>query len=217
MSAYFVTGSGTGVGKTFTTCALAYAGRSRKVRAYKPVISGYVTQGDVDTALLREALGTDIDDASLSPWRFEAPLSPHMAAAREGRSLSVAELEAWTKDVRNGSLCFIETVGGLMVPLNAQETTRDWMARAGLPLVMVTGNYLGALSHTLSTMEAARNAGMRVAALVVNECADSHVDLEETTTTFKTFLADIPLIIAQPRVSSYKEATAIHALLEHFA
>ena len=76
---------------------------------------------------------------------------------------------------------------------------------------MVTGSYLGALSHTLTTVEAARAAKLTIAALVINESCDG-VDLQATRASLANHLHDIPLIMAQPRVASAKEATVIHAL-----
>ncbi len=209
MSAYFVAGVGTGVGKTFTTCALLHASHGA-AKAYKPVISGFGV-GDCDTTQIIEAQGSGTID-EISPWRFAAPLSPDMAAAKEGRQIGSAELVEWTRGVlHRAPTVLVETVGGLMVPLNATETTRDWMAACKLPLILVTGSYLGALSHTLSTLEAARAANLTVAALVINESCDS-IGLAETKQSLAHHVR-IPLILAQPRVASPREATVIHGLM----
>lgn len=219
MSAFFIAGTGTDIGKTFTTCALACAARQagRAVMAYKPIVSGFQDHDDPDTSKIIAALGHG-DADTISPWRFEAPLSPDMAAAREGRTLSVSELVTWTHVVaRQPKLVLIETIGGLMVPLNARETTRDWVQQANLPLIMVTGSYLGALSHTLTTLEAARAAQLKIAALIVNESACGTVDLQETLRSLRNHIHDIPLILAQPRVSSIMEATHIRSLLGNLA
>lgn len=214
MSAYFITGTGTGIGKTFSTCALLHAAKNAK--GYKPVISGFGT-GDCDTTQIIEAMGAGSID-EVSPWRFEVPLSPDMAAAKEDRRLEATALTDWTRSVvASAPHVFIETVGGLMVPLNDRETTRDWLVRCDLPLIMVTGSYLGALSHTLSTLEAARAAKLTVVALIINESGNSTVDLHETKKSLACHARDIPLILAQPRVASAKEATVIHALVGQLA
>jgi len=218
MGAYYIAATGTGIGKTFVTRALTHAARSRQrsIMAYKPVISGYdVADETSDTAQLMLALGSVTID-EISPWRFAAPLSPDMAARKEGQRLSLEGLVSWTRQARDAAdTVFIETVGGLMVPLNTEHTTRDWMQAAPLPLIMVTGSYLGAISHTLTTLEAARAAGLKVAALLVNESADSPVGLQATRQSIADHVHDIPLILAQPRVSSPAEATVIHSLIEH--
>lgn len=205
MSAYFITGTGTGIGKTFTTCALLHA--SKGMRGYKPIVSGFGT-GDCDSSEIMNYSGGTLDE--VSPWRFTAPLSPDMAAAQEGRRLALSELVEWTKRIEGPAL--IETVGGLMVPMNEQHTTRDWVQAAKLPLIMVTGSYLGALSHTLCTLEAARAANLTIAALIINESCDG-VDLMATKNSLRHHAADIPLIVAQPRVASPKHATVIHDLV----
>ena len=96
MTALFVTATGTGIGKTLVTCLLARQLRAagRRVRALKPVATGYTAARDSDSAQLLAALGepiTDANVAAISPWRFAAPLSPDMAAEREGRALDVGE------------------------------------------------------------------------------------------------------------------------------
>jgi dethiobiotin synthetase len=218
MSAYFITASGTGIGKTFTTCALIHALREKgkNVAAYKPVISGFTAEDNTtDTVTIRAALN-DSSMEEVSPWRFTNPLSPDMASAKEGRQLSLSELAEWTVKIKKGTeAVLIETVGGLMVPINAQHTTRDWMVTGNIPLVMVTGSYLGAISHTLTTLAAAKAAKLRVVALVVNESEGSTVDLAATRDSIANHARDIPLIIAQPRVSSPQAATVIHSLVEH--
>jgi dethiobiotin synthetase len=220
MGAYYIAATGTGIGKTFTTCALVHAARARQrsVMAYKPVISGYDVADDTsDTAQLMQALGSHTID-EISPWRFSAPLSPDMAARKEGQRLSLDGLVSWTRRARDAApTVFIETVGGVMVPLNTEHTTRDWMQAVPLPLLVLTGSYLGAISHTLTTLEALRTAGLSVMALVVNESADSPVGLQATRQSIADHARDIPLILAQPRVSSPAEATIIHSLIEHCA
>lgn len=210
MSAYFVAGTGTGIGKTFTTCALLHADKG--ARGYKPIISGYGT-GECDTTQIMDITGAKLDE--VSPWRFKAPLSPDMAAAREGRVLKLNELLAWTNDAAKQP-AYIETVGGLMVPLNETCTTRDWLQAANLPIILVTGSYLGALSHTLCTLEAARAASLTIAALIISESCDG-VDLMDTKKSLSQHARDIPLIVAQPRVASPQEATVIHGLVRQLA
>lgn len=218
MSAYFIAATGTGIGKTFVTCALVHALRQKgkPVMAYKPLITGFESEeSDSDIAHIRAALGGG-DLETLSPWRFTHPLSPDMAATKENRKINVQQLAEWlASKAQADATVLIETVGGLMVPLNAHETTRDWMAQCNLPLIMVTGSYLGALSHTLTALEAARAAKLKVAALIVNETCDSTVELAATRDSIANHARDIPLIVTQARVSSVLEATAIHTLADH--
>jgi dethiobiotin synthetase len=215
MSAYFVTGSGTGVGKTFASCALLYAAQKsgQQARGYKPIISGWSDGEDSDTAQLIAASGAGSID-EISPWRFTAPLSPHRAAQLENRTIALDELVRWSRaQLGKPGLTLIEGVGGAMVPLNDTHTTLDWMRALQLPVVFVAGSYLGSISHTLTAFAVLRQAGLSIAALVLNETPGSRVDFAETQAGFAPFIRDIPLRIAQPFVSSWAEATAMHAAL----
>lgn len=197
MSALFVTATGTEIGKTFVTAALARRLRrqGRAVRALKPVVSGFddVTKAESDPAVLLRALGrapTDAALAEISPWRFAAPLSPDMAARREGRAIDFAalvdhcrrEIAAAAEDP-----LLIEGVGGAMVPLTDRETVLDWMAALRIPVLLVAGSYLGTISHTLTTLSVLRGAGLDIRAIVLSETPGSIVLLEETRETVGRF------------------------------
>ncbi len=204
MTAYFIAGTGTDIGKTFTTCALIHAGNARGL---KPVISG----GTADSEALVAAMGQG-DVEAISPWRFTAPLSPDMAAAREGRSLDFGALVEWTRAQLTAPLTFIETAGGVLSPLTETHSMADWMVALQLPVILVAGSYLGSISHTLSAIEALQSRGLTIAALVINETAGSPVPLAETKTAIARRVAGIPLLVGQRFVSSYREAQEIHAL-----
>lgn len=225
MSSYVIAATGTEIGKTFVTCALVY-GSGRQ--AFKPVITGF-SGVETDAHRLIEAMRgapspqengfvwgmerarpqADLDEeiARIAPWRYAAPLSPDMAAAREGKTLRYRDLVAWS---RLRDECFIETVGGIMVPLDERHTTLDWMVAMGLPVILVAGSYLGTLSHTLTALEVLRAAQLQTWAVVLNESRESTVGLEETRASLANHTD--ALIVVQPRVSSYRNATAIHAL-----
>lgn len=216
MSAYFVTSTGTGVGKTFTTCALLHAAASKgqKAQGFKPVISGWDDADAMsDTAQIIHAgsAGQTVED--ISPWRFAAPLSPHRAAALEHKTVDVEALVAWSRaQLGQQGLTLFEGVGGVMVPLTDHYTTLDWMVALALPVILVTGSYLGSISHTLTALDALRTRKLHVAALVMSETHGSSVTLEESMAGLTPFIADIPLRLTQPLVSSWREATAIHTL-----
>lgn len=179
MAGYFVTATGTGIGKTFVTAGLV---RALGAKALKPVLSGF-DPTESDAAVLLDAMGEPASApniARISPWRFAAPLSPDMAAARENREIDFAALVTFTHANTREGLVFVEGVGGVMVPLTAKHTTLDWMTQARLPLILVTGSYLGTLSHTLTAVDAVARRGLEIAMLVVNESAESPVPLAET-------------------------------------
>lgn len=179
--AYFITATGTDSGKTFVAAGLARAWRARGkcVHVLKPVMSGYdeTAPEQSDAGRLLAACGvaaTAENVAAISPWRFAAPLSPDRAATAEGRTLDFDEIVAWCRRevLRSEGAVLVEGIGGVMVPLDANHTVREWIAAIDLPVLLVTGTYLGAISHTLCALAALREVGVKPAAVIVNESPD---------------------------------------------
>jgi len=200
MSALFVTATGTGIGKTYVTAGLLrhLRGKGQDVAALKPVLSGFDAIPGSDPALLLEAMGVTANPetvAQISPWRFTAPLSPDMAAAREGRAIDFDALVAFCRAeaARPGAL-LIEGVGGVMVPLDGRHSVLDWMTALRFPVLLVTGSYLGSLSHTLTAAAVLERAGLTAAALVIDDSGDGAVPLADTTATLRRFLPGVPLV-----------------------
>jgi dethiobiotin synthetase len=169
------------------------------MRAVKPVMSGYVASnpGASDAAVL---LGQDSSAeavAEVAPWRFAAPLSPDRAAALEGRGIDFDEVVGWCRSEieRNPGLLLIEGIGGVMVPLDARHTVREWIAALGVPTVLVAGTCLGSLSHALTALAALRESGSVPAVIVVNESVGSTVGVEDAVASLAPHVGAIPLII----------------------
>ncbi len=209
MSATFVTATGTGIGKTFVTAGLIrhWRGLGLAINAIKPVVSGFdpADVADSDPAVLLEALGRPADAEQvhrISPFRFRAPLSPDMAARREGRTLDYDGLLDYCGRViaAHRGVLLIEGVGGAMAPLDERRTVMDWMVALGLPLVVVTGSYLGSISHTLTCVDVLHRRGLTINALVVDESEGSTVPLDETAESIARFLAPVP-VVALPRMA----------------
>ena len=209
MNAFFVTGSGTEIGKTFVTAALIreLRRRGRQVTALKPVASGFdpAHPEDSDPGVLLAALGEPVSAQTLDrivPWRFRAPLSPDMAAAREGRAIDFAKLieHSHAAIAAASGMLLIEGVGGVMVPLDESHTVLDWIAALHIPAIIIGGSYLGAISHALTALDALRSRGLASAALVVNETPESSVALDETASTVARFAGSVP-VITLPRLA----------------
>jgi dethiobiotin synthetase len=137
----------------------------------------------------------------MAPWRFRAPLSPDVAAAREGRSVDFDELIAFSRNAINGAngMLFIEGVGGIMVPLDARRTVLDWMAALGLPLLLVVGGYLGTISHTLTALDVLTKRGLKIAAIVVSESERDTLALDDTVESLARFSHGVE-VIGLPRL-----------------
>jgi dethiobiotin synthetase len=207
MTAVFVTATGTDIGKTFVTRGLIghFIACDRQVDALKPVVSGFDEReaDGSDPGLLLAALGRDAtpdEIARVAPWRFTAPLSPHIAARREKRAIDFARLIDFSRDqiAHRADVLLIEGAGGIMVPLDGTHTVLDWMAELRLPLLLVTGSYLGTISHTLSALDVLDRRALTTAAVVVSETPGSAVRLDETVESIAEF-ASTP-VIALPRL-----------------
>ena len=208
MAAYFVTSTGTDIGKTFVTAGLIrYLRESNQpVGALKPVVSGYDSSvvETSDPAVLLSALGRQVtaDEINrIAPWRFRAPLSPDLAAAREGRSVDFEKLISFSRsaiDAATGPL-FIEGVGGIMVPLDARRTVLDWMAALNIPVLLVVGGYLGTISHTLTALDVLAQRKLSIAAIVVSESVRDTVELEDTVESITRFAGAVG-VVGLPRL-----------------
>lgn len=205
MHAYFITATGTDIGKTWLTCALIefWRAHGRQPRAVKPVLSGYAAEQAIssDAGRILQTLGRPLTPETLdaiAPWRFAAPLSPDMAAAREGRRVDFAALVDFTcraaAEATVDSPVLVEGVGGVMVPLDEKHTVRDWAAASGLPCVLLAGNYLGSLSHTLSAWVALEKVGAGVTAIVLNETPGATVSLAESAESLRRHVAGVPVL-----------------------
>ncbi len=222
MSAFFVTGTGTDVGKTFVCCGVirALRRRGKAVAAVKPLYSGYDPKKseESDPAYLLRALGrpaTLEEIARISPWRFEAAMAPDMAARKEGRDIQFDGVLDFCRRAVNehaGTL-LLEGAGGIMVPIAGRDTFIDLIKELGTPAILVTGSYLGALSHTLTSMDVLAQHLVPVTAIVVSESKDSGVPLADTVETIARF-AETTSIVSLPRLAS---ADAEHPAFDEIA
>jgi dethiobiotin synthetase len=208
MRTLFVTSSGTGIGKTFVMRALIgrLASEGRRVEAFKPVVSGFdpAAPSAGDTGALLEALGAPVSPERVervSPWRFAAPLSPDMAASREGRRIDFDGLVGYCRQrlAEGTDVALIEGIGGAMVPLDERHTVLDWIVAMEIPTLLVVGSYLGTLSHTLTAAAALRARGVELR-VVVSESEESPVPLSDILATLARHLPGID-VCALPRRS----------------
>lgn len=171
----FITGTDTGVGKTVATCALLRALQARGLRPapMKPVAAGAERVegrwGNEDVRDLLAAAGAPFPTELVSPLLLREPMAPHIAAAREGRSITLQPLLAAYQGLASqADAVLVEGVGGFLVPLAQGLDTRDLAVALGLPVVLVVGLRLGCLNHALLTAEAIRHAGLPLAGWVAN-------------------------------------------------
>ncbi|WP_333587104.1 dethiobiotin synthase [Phenylobacterium sp.] len=205
MTALFVAGAHTDVGKTYVACALLSAARAKglSVAAFKPVVSG-ISADDweaSDPGRLIAAMGEPLDAARLeavSPLRFAAALSPPMAARREGVRLELSGIVAACRAVivaARADLLLVEGAGGVMSPLAEDGLNLDLMQALGLPVLLVGGSYLGAMSHNLTALSVVRAAGLKVQALAVSQDASADApDFDETVADLQRFSQGVRIV-----------------------
>ncbi len=150
----FVAGTGTGVGKTVVSAALAL--RFPHLSYWKPVQTGI--EQDDDAAEVRRLAGCHTAEGI----RLPRPLSPHLAARLAGVVIRIAELQ-----IPAGGPWIVEGAGGVLVPLNETELMIDLMCALALPVLVVGLSSLGTINHTLLTLEALRTRELCVAGVVL--------------------------------------------------
>lgn len=187
MKGVFVTGTGTEIGKTIVAAAIArtLAAGGREVAVFKPAVTGLdelTADGPpADHELLRLAAGSRQSDEEIAPYRYGPAASPHLAAALAGEAIEPGRLHEAARAAGAGAGALVcEGVGGLLVPLADGYLVRDLAADLGLPLVIAAAPGLGTINHTLLTIEAARAAGLTVAAVVLTPWPEHPSEIEES-------------------------------------
>ena len=204
MTAYFVTGTDTGVGKTLVSCALlhALARRHPRVVGMKPVAAGLVQTPDgwdsEDAIALRAASTVRVPPALDNPVRLPDPLSPHLAAERAGTRIDIPHLVACQRELaQHADAMVVEGAGGFLVPLSPEHTGADLAQALGLPVLLVVGLRLGCLNHALLSAEAIRARGLTLAGWVANRIDPGMAAADENIAFLRQrlgapLLADIP-------------------------
>jgi len=223
VSAIFVTGAGTDVGKTFIACGLVaeLRRRGRTVAAFKPLASGFdPTKPETsDPGALLTALGEPISPANLdriAPFRYRAALAPDMAAAAEGKRVDFDAVVAFSRQAATAAeIVVIEGVGGVMSPITERHTVIDWIAALGIPALLVSGTYLGTQTHALTALAALQRRSIGVRAVIASETSDSTVSLSENMRSLARFTAPVP-VVAIPRLPPSASHPAFATLADLF-
>ncbi|MFL5870010.1 MAG: dethiobiotin synthase [Solirubrobacterales bacterium] len=179
----FVTGTGTEVGKTVVAATIAHtaAERGERVAVFKPAVSGLDEAGEPDHHLLRRAAGSSQSDDQIAPYRYGAPVSPHLGAELAGETIEPARLVAAAADAARGAdLLVVEGVGGFLVPLTLGYLVRDFARELGFAATIAAPSGLGTINHTLLTIESVRCVGLEVAAVVLTPWPDEAGVLERS-------------------------------------
>ena len=168
MKGIFITGTDTGVGKTYFTALLTRILRAQGIPAIalKPVASGDRS----DALTLGEAMDGALPLPQINPVHFSTPLAPYAAGRLENRPFPWERLRAHWREISSSfpGPFLVEGVGGWRVPLDSTFTVREWAHELGLPVLIVCRATLGTLNHTLLTADSIRPTGLPIPGIVMN-------------------------------------------------
>ncbi len=179
----FVTGTDTGVGKTFVAVALLRALLAHGVRAagMKPVAAGQLPDApcNADVAALAQADGLPLALRDRNPYAFLPAMAPHLAASEAGQRIDLEVIAAaWQRLRAQTDVVVVEGAGGVLVPLNERHDMLDIAVRLELPVLLVVGLRLGCINQTLLSMQAVRARGLRLAGWVGNAIEPSMLRID---------------------------------------
>lgn len=196
MNVFFVSGTDTGIGKTVATALFA---RSLAEKGAKPITQKLVQTGCVgfseDIVEHRRIIGCgllDVDrDFTTCPYVLKYPASPHLVCKMENVKLDFAKIDACTKKLSaKFSHVIIEGAGGLMVPLEENFLTIDFVQQRNYPLVLVVPSNLGSLNHALLNFEICKVRGVEIAGVIYNTFAHAPAEIENSTREYiKNYLS----------------------------
>ena len=204
---YFITGTDTEIGKTFTTSALlrAFAKQGNSTLGMKPIASG---AEEIDGVLHNEDVDSLVAASSVKapheivvPYLMRTPAAPHIVAALENVTMDVQHIASCYQQAQQlADVVLVEGVGGFCVPLDDETSTVDLAQRLALPVILVVGMRLGCINHALLTAQAINASGLRLAGWVANTVDTDMKFFEENVQTLKQRL-DAPCLAVMPRLA----------------
>ncbi len=183
---YFITGIGTGIGKTITSAVL-----TEKLNAdyWKPIQSGDLDQSD--SLSIENLITNTTSQIHPETYRLNHPLSPHLSAKMDGIEI---ELEKFHLPETNHPL-IVEGAGGLMVPLNNRELIIDLIKHLNIPVIVVSQNYLGSINHTLLTINTLKQHNIDIKGIIFNGETNTESETYILRYTQVQSLGNIPLLV----------------------
>jgi dethiobiotin synthetase len=202
MKAVFITGTDTGVGKTIVAGLLA---RYFVEQGYRAITQKWVQTGtrdfpsDIPTHLKLMGMKPEAiqeHEEDVTPYAFELAASPHLAAAHENASIDTRKIIASFRRLsKQFDTVVVEGAGGILVPLNKKKLFIDVVKTLALPVVIVAANKLGAINHTLLTVEALQARNIEVLGIVFNtlDRQQDETVMQDNPEIVKTF-ARVPIL-----------------------
>ncbi|MGR3763210.1 dethiobiotin synthase [Rossellomorea sp. NS-SX7] len=208
MSGFFITGTDTEIGKTMITAVLTryFLDKGVDVFPYKPVQSGAEWDGDrlvaPDTVFYERFANRRFGDET-NTYLLKTPSSPHLAAAMEGEKIETQPIIDQTQKLINShELIFVEGAGGLIVPLNEEETMIDLIDRLSLPVILVARAGLGTINHTVLSVMALKQRKIKIAGIILNRVTPHEMpEIEEDNRIMLEKLTGIPIVGSFPYIN----------------
>jgi len=211
---FFITGTDTNIGKTFTSCALLHllSQQGFKVAGMKPIASGstVVQEGtrhsvtlnghrlqNADALALMRHSNLPLHYAQVNPYCFEPAIAPHLAAAQADVEIDINTIQqAYDEISKQADWVIVEGVGGWRVPINSKQTVADMALQLKLPVILVVGMRLGCINHALLSMESLKSTGVEIKGWIANKMDDMDF-YQETLKTLQnkmkmTYLGSMP-------------------------
>lgn len=208
MNRIFVTGIGTGVGKTFISAMLA---KALGADYWKPIQAGY--EEGTDSEYVQNTLFGTSSVIHPEVYKLRLPASPHIAAREEGVTISIPKICEKIPSISRNLI--IEGAGGLLVPLNESEFVADLIKALGAKVILVSRNYLGSINHSLLTARVCLEMGLPVIGWIFN---DQYLNYEEEIVRWTNYpkIASVPFMKTANGVFMEAQTAAIHQQLKGF-
>lgn len=187
MQSLFISGIGTGIGKTVVSAIIAEA---LKADYWKPIQVG--ARGEPDADAVQNFLNNTTSKVHKDGYRFALPASPHLAARKEGIEVDLKKLERSSRHLSSvNDYLIIEGPGGILVPLNEKEFLADFISQLKTKVILVSRNYLGSINHSLLTAQYCQQKNIDVLGWIFN---DHFMDYEDEIVKWSGYkkIASIP-------------------------
>ncbi len=210
MASIFVTGIGTGIGKTVVSAIVTEA---LEADYWKPIQAGF--EDGTDTLQVSSLISNTKTIIHPEVYKLQMPASPHIAAREEGINISLEEIVNHSSLITHHSSLIIEGAGGILVPLNENEFVIDLIEQLGAKVILVSRNYLGSINHSLLTAAICKQRNIDVIGWIFN---DQYLDYEEEIVSWTGYpkIASIPLAEKIDKAFVLQQADLVReGLLKH--
>jgi dethiobiotin synthetase len=220
---YFITGTDTNVGKTFVTLCLAhllnrlkpkhFVSSQRWLKIYKPIETGVEEWGyPPDAYSYLQQLELDQSLSDINTYAFQPPVSPNLAAEQEEITISLDRIHAHANQLaQSATWILVEGAGGILVPINQQQTMADIIAVLDLPVILVSENRLGTINQVLLSIAYLTQRGIPIQGIVLNDCSG---EVQPAKAENKRIIEQFTAVPVLAEIPYFHHSNSISALLD---